>query len=146
MLRVGQSVRMDGPFVDADARAALRRAVFRLRSCERRRLFPARLHVGDPDAEPAAWAVDGAALDDGLRTDLVAAMLRLQPEGRASAVWISRSGEPEPHDIDLAWTRPCLSAFAEAGEDPLWFAVVTKRGWYAPLSGERVVWQRLRLR
>lgn len=138
--------RMDGPGVDAEARAALRRAVFGLRSGERRRVFLTQVHVGDPDGEPATYTVDGEALDDGLRTDLVAAMLRRQPEAQASAVWISRVGVPEPHDDDLTWTRPCLAAFAESGEIPRWFAVITKRGWYAPLSGETVVWQRLRLR
>src|SRR5690349_8834185 len=137
---------MEGPGVDAEARAALRRAVFALRSGERRRIFPAQLHVGDPDRQPTTYTIDGSPLDDGLRTDLVAAMLRRQPEGQASAVWITRVGVPEPHDVDLTWTRPCLAAFAAADEIPRWFAVITKRGWYAPISGETVVWQRLRLR
>jgi hypothetical protein len=137
---------MGDPVLDAQTRAALRRAVFALRAGQRRRVFPAQVHVGDPEGERATYTDDGAALDDGLRTDIVAAMLRQQPEGRVSAVWISRVGVPEPHDVDLAWTRPCLGAFAEAGEKPAWFAVVTKNGWYAPLSGDSVTWQRLRVR
>ena len=137
---------MGGPVVDAETRAALRRAVFALRSGERRRVFPAQVHVGDPDGQNATYTDDGSRLDDGLRTDVVAALLRHQPDGQRSAVWITRVGVPEPHDLDLAWTSPCLSAFAEAGEIPVWFAVITKRGWYAPLSGESVTWQRLRLR
>jgi hypothetical protein len=136
---------MGQPLLDAETRATLRRAVFGLRSGQRRRVFPAQVHVG-PDGEPTTYTEDGSTLDDGLRTDIVAAMLREQPEDQASAVWITRVGMPEPHDLDLAWTRPCLAAFAEAGQTPLWFAVITKRGWYAPLSGESATWQRLRLR
>lgn len=137
---------MGGPVVDAETRATLRRAVFALRSGERRRVFPAQVHVGDPDGEHSTYTDDGARLDDGLRTDVVAALLRRQPEGQRSAVWITRVGVPERHDLDLAWTGPCLGAFAESGEVPAWFAVVTKRGWYAPLSDESATWQRLRLR
>jgi len=137
---------MGEPLLDAETRATLRRAVFGLRAGQRRRVFPAQVHVGDPDVEPTTYTDDGAVLDDALRTDIVAALLRQQPEGRTSAVWISRVGVPEPHDLDLAWTRPCLAAFAEADETPAWFAVITKRGWYAPLSGESATWQRLRLR
>lgn len=137
---------MVGPVVDAETRATLRRAVFALRSGERRRVFPAQVHVGHPDGARATYTDDGVALDDGLRTDVIAALLRQQPEGQPSAVWISRVGMPEPHDFDLAWTGPCGGAFEEAGEAPLWFAVVTKRGWYAPLTDESATWQRLRLR
>lgn len=137
---------MGGPVVDAETRATLRRAVFALRSGERRRVFPAQVHVGDTGGEHSTYTLDEAVLDDGLRTDVVAALLRQQPEGQRSAVWISRVGVPEPHDLDLAWTGPCLGAFAESGEAPAWFAVVTKRGWYAPLSDESATWQRLRLR
>lgn len=142
----GQAGRMGSPVIDAEARATLRRAVFGLRSGERRRVFPARVHVGDPDGERTTYTDDGTVLDDGLRTDVVAAMLRQQPEGRASAVWISRVGVPEPHDLDLEWTGPCLGAFAESDESPTWFAVITKRGWYTPLTDESVTWKRLRLR
>jgi hypothetical protein len=137
---------MDGPVVDAETRATLRRAVFALRSGERRRVFPAQVHVGEPGGEHSTYTLDGTVLDDGLRTDVVAALLRRRPEGQGSAVWISRVGVPEPHDLDLAWTGPCLGAFAESGEAPTWFAVVTKSGWYAPLSDESATWQRLRLR
>jgi hypothetical protein len=137
---------MGGPVLDAETRAALRRAVFALRSGERRRVFPAQVHVGDPDAEHSTYTLDAEGLDDGLRTDVVMALLRRQPEGRRPAVWMTRVGVPEPHDLDLAWIGPCLGAFAESGEAPAWFAIVTKRGWYAPLSDESATWQRLRLR
>ena len=137
---------MGGPVVDAETRATLRRAVFALRSRERRRVFPAQVHVGDPEGDHATYTDDGTGLDESLRTDVVAALLRQQPEGQRSAVWVTRVGVPELHDLDVAWTSPCLSAFAEAGETPAWFAIITKRGWYAPMSGESVTWQRLRLR
>jgi hypothetical protein len=143
---LGQAGVMGEPLLDAETRAALRRAVFGLRCSERRRVFPAQVHVGDPDGERSTYTDDGDLLDDALRTDIVAAMLRQQPEARPSAVWISRVGVPEPHDLDLAWTRPCLAAFAEADETATWFAVITKRGWYTPLNGESATWQRLRMR
>lgn len=136
---------MGGP-VDAETRATLRRAVFALRSGEPRRVFPAQVNVGDPDGEHSTYTDDEAGLDDGLRRDVVAALLRRQPEGPPAAVWVSRVGVPEPHDLDLAWTGPCLGAFAERGELPAWFAVVTKRGWYTPLTEQSAIWERLRLR
>lgn len=127
-------------------RAALRRAVFALRSRERRRVFPARLHLGDPDGDQVVHAVGTPGYDDGLRADVVAAMLRRRPETEASAAWLTRPGVPDPHDLDALWLPALLRALSEAGEEPRWLAVVTKSGWYAPLTGQRATWQRLRIR
>lgn len=127
-------------------RAALRRAVFALRSRERRRVFPARLHLGDPDGEQVVHAVRDQPYDDGLRVDVVASMLRSRPAGAPGAVWLTRPGVPEPHDLDLLWLPSALRALQESGEEPCWTAVVTRAGWCAPLTGERSTWQRLRIR
>lgn len=129
-----------------DDRAALRRAVFALRSRERRRVFPARLHLGDPDGEQVVHPVVRHPLDDGLRLDVVAGLLRLRPAAAPSAAWLTRVGTPAPHDLDLLWLPAVLRAFAEAGEEARWVAVVTKTGWYDPRTGDRVTWQRLRIR
>lgn len=131
---------------DAATRATLRRTVFALRSGERRRVFDPRLHVGDPDGEHATYVVVGDRLDDGLRADVVGALLRTRPEDHPSAVWLTRVGVPQPHDLDLAWLTPSLAAFAEAGENPRFFVVVTKGGWYDPRTDDRTTWQRLRIR
>jgi hypothetical protein len=131
---------------DAATRATLRRTVFALRSGERRRVFAPRLHVGDPDGDHARFDVVGDRLDDGLRSDVVGELLRTRPEDQPSAVWLTRTGVPKPHDVDLAWLPSALAAFAEAGETPRFFVVVTKSGWYDPRTDERTTWQRLRIR
>jgi len=132
--------------LDRESRAALRRAVFGLRRGERRRMFPPRVHVGDPDGAFAAYADRGEPLDTTLRTDIVAALLRRHPEEEPAALWLTRPGHPATHDVDLTWMPAAVAAFAEAGVEPRWVAVVTKQGWYAPFGDDRVTWQRLRLR
>lgn len=126
--------------------AALRRAVFALRTRERRRVFPARLHLGDPDGDQVVHALGPQGYDDGLRTDIAASVLRRRPGGEPGAAWLTRPGVPEPHDLDALWLPALLRALSEAGEEPRWLAVVTKAGWYAPLTGQRATWQRLRIR
>lgn len=136
---------MEIPALEAPDRAALRRTVFALRQRDRRRSFPAHLHVGDPDGPHVSYAVEGDRLDAGLRTDVVAALLRSR-EGDRPALWLTRPGRPEPHDLDRLWLPPALAACAEAGLRRRWFVVVTKAGWYDPLGGTSVTWKRLRIR
>ncbi len=130
-----------------DTEAALRLAVLQLRSHERRRVFGPVLHVGWPDGPQTSYA-DGAreVLDQGLRADLVAVMLRRADRpGPAPLVWVTRTGELALHDIDASWLAASGQAFGEAGR-PLTMVVVTRQGWWDPRSGTQRVWKRLRAR
>ena len=136
----------------AAARRALRRdlrqAVFDLRAGVRRRRFAPVLHVGRLGSSVVSWPDDGAdALDGGLREEVAAALLsRALLASAAPEAWLTRQGHPDPHDADLAWLPPVRRVFAEAGLVPRCVAVVTKNGWYDPVLGERVTWDRLRIR
>lgn len=132
--------------LDREDRAALRRAVFALRSGQRRRIFATAVHVGDPDGEHATYAVGDDRLDSGLRVDIVGRLLQSVQDDETPAFWLSRVGSPEPHDEDRIWLAAARQAFAEAGQDARWFAVVTKNGWYDPLGGDSATWERLRIR
>ena len=59
------------------------------------------------------------------------------------SIWLTRPGELEPQDVDLAWLAAAQSAYAEAGRDLTW-VVVTRHGWWDPRSDVRRVWQRIR--
>jgi hypothetical protein len=127
-------------------RRDLRRAVFALRSGTRRRRFGPLLHVGALDGARVTYDVSGAG-DLGLRAEVAAALLsRALLETAAPEAWLTRVGHPDPHDLDVAWLPPVRRAFAEAGLEPRCVAVVTKNGWYDPGLGERVAWDRLRIR
>ena len=137
---------MEIPAPDQAARAELRRLVFGLRSGQRRRIFPARIHLGDPEGEQREYADEGAPLDAGLRADVLHTLLDGLEEGAPLAVWLTRVGWPEPHDFDRLWVATALQVAAERDEQPRWIAVITKNGWYDPLGGDCVVWKRLRIR
>jgi hypothetical protein len=131
---------------------ALRRAALALRAGERRRRFPATVHVGDPDGAEEAFAFAAGDPDDhALRTDVLAALLSHAGRRRgrhghpAPLVWVTRPGPLELQDDDAAWLAAARAAGAEAGL-PLVFVVVTREGWWDPRSGLRRVWRRLRAR
>lgn len=135
------------PAATTPTRDALRRAVFGLRQRERGRSFAPRIHVGWPDdVGRGSTACPQAIVDHGLRTEVVARLLRWVPQEQPCGAWLTRLGDTEPEDIDLHWLAATRSAFAEAGVALTFFAVVTKQGWHSPLTGERVVWRRLRIR
>ena len=80
----------------------------------------------------------------GLRADLALALL-----GRAArptprpCVWLTRPGDLVVEDADLDWGRAVRWAAAALGRtDDL--VVVTRRGWFDPVSGVRREWRRLR--
>ena len=82
----------------------------------------------------------------GLRADVVLALLRaaasLTPR---PALWLTRPGELSPHDDDLRWLGPAAWA-AQALGMPVGLVVVTRRGWFDPVSDVRREWRRLRPR
>lgn len=127
--------------------AELRRAVLDHVRSERRRSFPALLHVGRPAGPQHLHATaPDEPLDAALRTDLVAALLRAAVCGpQPPLLWLSRPGELTLQDVDAGWLAASRAACAEA-EQPLVFVVVTRRGWWDPRSGTQRTWQRLRAR
>lgn len=142
---------------DLELRADLRWAVHQLRRRHTRGSFPPHLHLGTlPDgsgapsateAEPVDWPLDGDPLDVGLRTQVAAALLeRALLVDPRPAVWITRDGRPEPHDLDLAWAPVLSRVCAESGVVPRCLVVVTRFGWYEPLGDDRAGWKRLRVR
>ncbi len=125
--------------------ALLRRAVLDHAAGERRRVFPAVLHVGVPGGCVASLTVDAAEpADPGLRTDVVAA-LRVRAGATGPHVWLTRSGGLELQDVDAQWLAAARAAYAEA-EQPLSFVVVGRRGWRDPRSGLSRTWARVRPR
>ena len=125
----------------------LRRAVLDFRVSERRKCFAPVLHVGVPGANCLAHEQRVAqAVEHGLGADLVAALLHRTRSGPVEPlVWLTRSGDLVLEDADAAWLSAARSAYAEA-QVPLTMAVVTRRGWWDPLSGRRREWKRLRRR
>lgn len=120
----------------------LRGAVRRHTLAERRRRFAPVLHLGRPGGHERCAAAPATGTDLALRCDVVAALLA----GAGSAshlMWLTRPGELEPHDVDLAWLAAACAAYAEADRDLTW-VVVTRRGWWDPRSGLRREWTRMR--
>jgi hypothetical protein len=89
--------------------------------------------------------VDLAAVDDALRTDVVARALE-QASDRGCGAWLTRVGDPWPHDLDRAWLGSARRAFVESGRAPAFLVAVTKTGWYEPFGTGRRTWRRLRIR
>jgi len=125
-------------------RALLRRAVHEHAATERRRAFPAVVHVGIPGGRVAALVLDrDEPTDPGLRTDIVAA-LRVRAGGHPDeVVWLTRSGGLELQDVDAEWFSAARTAYDEA-QAPLTFVVVNRRGWRDPRSGLGQTWVRIR--
>ncbi|SED03457.1 hypothetical protein SAMN04489844_3525 [Nocardioides exalbidus] len=141
--------------IDRYTHVVLRHAVLDLLEADSRRRFPSVLHAGVPgrctthpvEPGPAGARLDAevdAGLDAGLRADVVLALLR-----RASVlttrpvVWLTRPGELTPHDTDLRWVGPTAWAASALGL-PVGLVVVTRRGWFDPVSDVRREWRRLR--
>lgn len=125
--------------------AVLRRAVVDHARVERRRAFPALVHVGVPGGTEEVFAVvPDEPLDHALRVDVVAALLQRSRRGRVvPMVWLTRPGPPVLEDVDAQWLSAARSATAEAGV-ALTLVVVTRTGWFDPRSGTRRVWKRVR--
>jgi len=124
------------------AALVLREAVRRHAAAERRRRFAPVLHVGRPGGQEVSAGGALSGTDHALRSDICAALLA-RSGSVPHLVWLTRPGELEPQDIDLAWLASARSAYAEAGRDLTW-VVVTRHGWWDPRSGLRRQWQRIR--
>ncbi|MDO7869425.1 hypothetical protein [Nocardioides jiangxiensis] len=135
---------MDLAPLDAGTTAALRLLVFGLRRGTRARTFSPVVHVGVPGGEVYVAPADVA--DHALRSDLVLTLLAMHRDEARPGVWLTRSGTPDEHDLDLAWLAAARAGFRESAADLPWFVVVTKQGWRRPATDEGRRWQRLRLR
>ena len=131
--------------VDRETHVVLRAAVLQLVECAPPRGFAPSLHAGVP-GRSARHREDAPVTDAGLRADLALALLRrgraLHPRPR---LWLTRPGELTPHDDDLRWLGPATWAASALGL-PVGMVVVTRRGWFDPVSGVSREWQRLRRR
>ncbi|NPC44328.1 hypothetical protein [Nocardioides sp. zg-1230] len=131
--------------IDRYTHAVLRAATLELVEGEDRRRFPVAVHAGVPGRH-VRHVEDPPLSDAGLRADVVLALLRtsaaLTPR---PLLWLTRPGELSPHDDDLCWLGPAAWA-AHALGMPASLVVVTRRGWFDPVSGVRREWRRLRPR
>jgi hypothetical protein len=143
-LRQGGAVTLQAP-IDRHTHRVLRAAVLELVEGEPRRRFPTALHAGVPGR--SVRHVEAPALPDaGLRADVALALLLHSPAtGRPPLLWLTRPGELSPHDDDLRWLGPARWAASSLGL-PTGLVVVTRRGWFDPVSGVRREWRRLRRR
>ena len=140
----GTVPRLEAP-IDRRTHEVLRAATLALVEGERRRGFPPVLHAGVP-GRCACHVDDPRTADAGLRADVVLALLR-----HAAALtehpylWLTRPGELSTHDDDLRWLAPAAWAGSALGT-PTALVVVTRRGWFDPVSDVRREWRRLRRR
>lgn len=135
--------------IDREDRIRLRRAVVEHVASLTGRSCPTVVHVGLPGAAVRRFELRrDEPTDHALRVEVVAAMLgrRPGPEPWADApwLWLTRSGELDLHDLDVAWLASARTAYAEAGAD-LTLVVVNRRGWRDPRSGAQRTWVRLRV-
>jgi hypothetical protein len=130
-----------------DRRLLLRREVGRFRERESRRVFDPAVHVGTLGGSRDSFTVaarDLPALDAGLRTDVLVALLG-DGDPDWGDVWLTRPGGTEEHDADLAWLAAARAAFAVHGRELRSFHALTRAGWRDVLTGETRTWVRLRL-
>jgi hypothetical protein len=135
--------------------ALRRRAVRDHAASERRASFVPIVHLGTPGEPHEVFAVvPEEPTDHALRTDVVAAMrqraLRRPGTGSGPArsavqplVWLTRPGDLEVQDVDMAWFAAARQAYAEAGAE-LHFALVCRFGWRDPATGASQTWVRSR--
>lgn len=130
------------PIVDARSRwAELWRAAAReLRASPLRARFPAALHVGTPGDHEVT--LEGQRPRDfGERVELVTCLIDSLPATTwPLLVWFTRPGELTSHDEDQLWHAATRQAAAELAI-ALPFAVVTRQGWYDPVTSERGGWR-----
>ena len=136
-------MRADDPTTQA---LLLRREVAALRARETRRVFDAAVSVGVLGGERdsfVARAADRELLDAALQVDVLCGLLEgADPAWRTA--WLTRAGEVDPHDVDVAWLSAARRAFAIQDRPLEAFYVITRYGWRDAVSGEQRTWKRLR--
>lgn len=131
--------------IDRHTHEVLRAATLALAEAESRRRFPPVLHAGVP-GRSVHHVDDPPVADAGLRADVVLALLRHAAAlGPRPYLWLTRPGELSTHDDDLRWLAPTAWAGSALGM-PTALVVVTRRGWFDPVSDVRREWRRLRRR
>lgn len=140
-LRQAGCVSLQAP-IDRRTHQVLRAAALELAASEGRRRFPTVLHAGVP-GRSVRHVEDPPLADAGLRADVVLSLLRRTTATQPPALWLTRPGELTPHDDDLRWLGPARWAAAALGL-PVGLVVVTRRGWFDPVSDVRREWRRLR--
>lgn len=131
----------------ASVAAQLRLEVAALRRRESRRVFDAAVSVGLLGGAHDSFVVRAADLgvvDTGLQVDLVCGLLESADPGWCAA-WLTRAGEVDLHDVDLAWMSAARRAFAIHERELVGFYVVTRHGWRDMTTGQQRVWKRLRV-
>jgi len=130
-----------------DHQAGLRREVGLLRARESRRIFETTVAVGRLGDDRRGFVVrapDLPAIDAALRADVVSSLLEQAGTGPVAA-WVSRSGSPVLHDMDLQWLAASIAAFGAHGRGLDGFYAITRTGWLDVRTHESRVWRRLRL-
>ena len=125
-------------------RRVLRGAVLEHARTERRRTFPAVLHVGIPGGPARTFLSDPEErLDLALRVEIVETMARHSLErDTVPLVWLTRMAVG-PDTEDLAWAAAVGHAGGELGLR-LDLVVITRRSWHDPRSGAGQRWARVR--
>jgi hypothetical protein len=130
--------------IDKLTHQVLRAAVLHLKESESRRRFPVSIHVGFPGHSRSWTCLDGLLPDHGMRCDLALALLQPDRDGAPTPyAWLTRPGSLSIHDVDLPWSS-AFSWAAEACGVAANLVVVTRVGWFDPVSGVSREWRRLR--
>jgi hypothetical protein len=130
-----------------DLQRLLRQEVGMLRARESRRVFDVAIHVGRFADERDTFVVraqDLPAMDSALRVDVVSSLVE-RTGAEAVHAWLTRPGQPHPHDLDLEWLSAAVAGFGIHGRRLAGFHAITRAGWLDVRTGERRVWKRLRL-
>ncbi len=132
--------------VDRTLQQLLRRAVLdHALLIERRKEFAPVLHVGVPGIRSRQFEIT-VPLDHAVRTDIVEAMLRPAVDrGVVPLLWLTRSGDITPQDVDDAWSAAVHAAGGELGLT-IGLVIVTRRSWHDPRTGVSRTWKRIRRR
>lgn len=118
-----------------------------LRAREGRRIFDLTVNIGvlaGPRDTFVVRAQDLPVVDAALRIDVVSSLVEQTPADAVSA-WVTRPGDPHPHDLDMEWLAAVIVGFGIHGRALSGFYAVTRNGWLDVRNGDLRTWKRLRL-